>query len=221
MINSPDDSHLFVDPSDQVSVLKNLACASLAHHGFTYTMLLAHRGDEPLFLALLRLYGHGDHLDPLREALTLATPLGADRVAFCSTGRAWSMDDPVAPVCDDGDLRQRVIVVCQGDASPEYGKAERVFSYLWPLEECLVGNEPSILPGGEGPMNVLMHQAAVAGRVVRDTMPNPWEDEDCLKAGAARLLELEQLGHSVISLGPKLEHTMGLWLDRLCTKPAA
>lgn len=222
MLQSSDNSHYFIDPSDQVSVLRNLACSSLAHHGFTYSMVCAHRGPDPLFLALIRPYEKGNHLDPIREVLTLAEPLGADRLAFCSTGRAWSMHDPVPPVCDEGDLRQRVVIVCQSDTSDEYGKVETVHSYLWPLEECLAGNKPSVLPGGKGPLHTLMAEAALAGEAVRKHNPiPPWEDDTCLRNGAALILELEQHGHSIVSLGPKLEHTMGLWLDRLCTKPAA
>lgn len=221
MLKTSDNSHYFIDPSDQVSVLRNLACSSLAHHGFTYSMLCAHQGADPLFLALIRPYEKGDHLQPIAEVLTLAELLGADRLAFCSTGRAWSMHDPVPPVCDDGDLRQHVIIVCQGDASEEFGKAELIHSYLWPVEEGLAGNKPSILPGGKGPLHSLMNIAVNKGKAVRAEHPAPWEDDACLKVGAERILTLEQHGHSVISLGPKLEHTLGLWLDRLCTNPAA
>lgn len=221
MINTSDNSHYFIDPADQVSLLRNLACSSLVHNGYTHSMLCAHRGPEPLFLALIRPYIKGDHLEPIREVLTLATHLGADRLAFCSTARAWSMHDPVPPVCDEGDLRQRVVLVCQGDASEEFGKDEIIQSHLWPLEECLVGNRSSVLPGGKGPLHVLLHAAATQGKAARASTPEPWDDQDCLREGAARLLDLEQVGHSVISLGPKLEHTMGLWLDRMCTKPAA
>lgn len=221
MIKTSDNSHFFVDPSDQVAILRNLACSSLAHHGFTYAMLCAHQGPEPLFLALIRPYEQGDHLEPLAEVLTLAETLGADRLAFCSTGRAWSMHDPVPPVCDTGDLRQRVIIVCQGDMSEESGKAEPIHSYLWPLEECLVGNKPSVLPGGKGPLHTLLTQAVAKGKAMQAQHPAPWEDEGCLEQAAAQVLALEQRGHSVVSVGPKLEHTLGLWLDRLCTKPAA
>lgn len=221
MLKTSDNSHYFIDPSDQVSVLRNLACSSLAHHGFTYAMVCAHQGPDPLFLALIRPYEQGDHLEPVREVLTLAEVLGADRLAFCSTGRAWSMHDPMPPVCDAGDLRQRVIIVCQADASEAFGKTELIHSYLWPLEECLAGNKPSVLPGGKGPLHTLLKEAVTKATAARTTLPGPWEDDACLQAGAARVLALEQQGHSVISLGPKLEHTLGRWLDRLCTKPAA
>ena len=45
------------------------------------------------------------------EALAGLLPLGADRLAAALPGRAWSLDDPVVPVSDDGDLRQRVLML--------------------------------------------------------------------------------------------------------------
>lgn len=217
MMNPCDQSDSFIDPADQVSILKNLVCSSLVHVGYTYSMVVAHRGPDPLFLALLRPYPKGSHIACLEEIISLATPLGADRIAFCSTGKAWSMADPVPPVCDAGDLRQRVIIVSVGDASPEFGKAGINTSYLWPLEECLAGESPSVLDGGIGPLHVLLTEAATAGKAIRDAQPAPWEDNRCLREGAKRLLELEATGHTIMSLGPKLEHTMGVWLDRFCT----
>ena len=221
MLNQCDTSHCFIDPADQVSLLRNLACSSLVHNGYTYSMVCAHRGADPLLLAIVRPYPKGSHITSIEEILSLATPLGADRIAFCSTGKAWSMEDPVPPVCEEGDLRQRVIVVSQGDASAEYGQAEINQTYLWPLEECLTGVEPSVLPGGAGPLHTLLTKAAREGAKIRAHEPPPWEDQDRLHTGAKRLLELEEMGHAVVSLGPKLEHTMGVWLDRLATKPAA
>ncbi len=80
--------------------------------------LLAWRGDRPLLVAYLRPYRRGGHVDALVEVLSVAAPLGADRLALSVGGRAWSLRDPVTPVIDGvGDLRQRVVVLEQVDAT--------------------------------------------------------------------------------------------------------
>ncbi|WP_336250108.1 hypothetical protein [Stomatohabitans albus] len=203
----------FVDPSDQVSVLRNLACSSLVHHGFTHAMLCAHRGNDPLFLALLRPYPSGDHIVAIEEQLTLATALGANRIAFCSTGRAWSANDPVPPVCDDGDLRQRVVMVTQAALGHPSTDTPTDTTYLWPLEECLTGAAPTVLHDGIGPLHSVLMQAVQQSE--DHSPPEPWGDNQVLQTSAAIMLDLERDGHQFISLGPKLEHTLGLWLDRM------
>lgn len=72
--------------------------------------LVAFAGAAPLLLAWWRCFDKGQALDPLVELMSLAVPLGADRVALSLSGRAWSLDDPVPPVLPGvGDLRQRVL----------------------------------------------------------------------------------------------------------------
>lgn len=71
--------------------------------------LLAYHGRELLTLVWLRPFAPAAYQGPLIEALALALPLGADRVSIALPGRAWSMDDPVPPVTDGVDLRQRVL----------------------------------------------------------------------------------------------------------------
>lgn len=79
---------------------------------------LAMSGEHPLFVAFLRAYDKGGHLDPLIELVALAAPLDADRLAVSLAGRAWSLDDPVAPVVPGvGDLRQRVLLIDEVDGS--------------------------------------------------------------------------------------------------------
>jgi hypothetical protein len=74
--------------------------------------LLAFQGTAPLLVAYLRAHDHGRHLDALFEVLTVAAPLGADRLALSLAGRAWSLHDPIAPVIPGlGDLRQRVLCI--------------------------------------------------------------------------------------------------------------
>ncbi len=77
--------------------------------------LAAFAGDHACVLIGLRPFAPGAYQGPLVEAMALALPLGADRVSVALPGRAWSLDDPVVPVSDDGDLRQRVLTQCTVD----------------------------------------------------------------------------------------------------------
>jgi len=80
--------------------------------------LVAWRGDRPLLVAYLRPYRRGGLVDALVEVLSVAVPLGADRLALSVSGRAWSLRDPVPAVIDGvGDLRQRVVVLEQVDGT--------------------------------------------------------------------------------------------------------
>jgi len=80
--------------------------------------LLAFRGEDALLVAFLRAHVRGGHVDALFEVLSLAVPLGADRLALSLAGRAWSLRDPLPPVIDGlGDLRQRVLCVEQVDGT--------------------------------------------------------------------------------------------------------
>lgn len=68
-------------------------------------------GDRERFLAWLRPFPKGGHGDPVIEVVSLAAALDADRLVLAMSGRAWSLDDPIPPVTDDVDLRQRVLVL--------------------------------------------------------------------------------------------------------------
>lgn len=73
---------------------------------------VAFRGDESLFLAWSRPFEKGAHHLPMIELISLACPLGADRLALSLSGRAWSANDPIPPVVSGaGDLRQRVVAI--------------------------------------------------------------------------------------------------------------
>lgn len=72
--------------------------------------LLGFRGDQLLVAVRLRTFAPGGYHGPLVEAMALALPLGSDRLSVGMPARAWSMLDPVVPVSDDGDLRQRVLM---------------------------------------------------------------------------------------------------------------
>lgn len=79
--------------------------------------LSAHAGAEAIAIAGLRAFGPGDLLQPLLELCALLLPLGADRFALAVPGRAWSLDDPIPPVVDEVDLRQRTLTVLTLDAT--------------------------------------------------------------------------------------------------------
>lgn len=82
--------------------------------------LTAFVGEQPLAMVGLRPFAPGEALQALIEVLALLLPLGADRLAFAAPARAWSTEDPIPAVCEDGDLRQRVIliVIVDGHGQP-------------------------------------------------------------------------------------------------------
>jgi hypothetical protein len=92
-----------------------LADAVEAGHRLAPT-LLAFSGERPLGSARLRPHEPGQLATALLEVLALLLPLGADRLVLALPGRAWSLADPIPPVADEADLRQRVVVVVTADA---------------------------------------------------------------------------------------------------------
>jgi hypothetical protein len=114
--------------------------------------LAAWRGEEPRFLAFLRDFAKGAYRQALIELLALSCPLGVDRLGFATTARAWSLDDPIAPVTDDVDLRQRVLMIESADASAGVAIHRSV---LVPFDEPVAGEgvrwgRRRALPGSEG-----------------------------------------------------------------------
>lgn len=95
--------------------------------------LMAFAGPRLRFIAFVRPFEKGAYHQPLIELLALAVPLGSDRLAFSATGRAWSLDDPIAPVVDGADLRQRVLMLELVDGSR--GKVARR-SVLVPFQQA-------------------------------------------------------------------------------------
>ena len=67
--------------------------------------------DEPLALLDLRPFPSGGVHAPVVEAVAGLLALGSDRFAAALPGRAWSLEDPIPPVGDAGDLRQRVLLL--------------------------------------------------------------------------------------------------------------
>jgi hypothetical protein len=101
---------------DALSVLVALQADDLLQERHPVPTLLAFAGDTPLAVVGLRPFDPGEIGQALLEVLSLVVPLGADRLAFGAVGRVWSVDDPIPPVCSEGDLRQRAIVVALADA---------------------------------------------------------------------------------------------------------
>lgn len=91
--------------------LRDLAALDIARDGQVRPTLLAFDRDEFLGGIELRSAPDHDRDSPLIEAIALAVPLGADRLAFLAGGRAWSLDDPIPPVSEDADLRQPIAIV--------------------------------------------------------------------------------------------------------------
>lgn len=80
-------------------------------------LLVAFAGDELLLCADVRPFPRGAYADPIIELLALTAPLGADRLAFAASGRLTSLEDPIPPVTEEVDLRQRALVVEYADGS--------------------------------------------------------------------------------------------------------
>ncbi|MDX1657924.1 MAG: hypothetical protein R3343_03800 [Nitriliruptorales bacterium] len=94
---------------------RDLAATDVHREGAVRPTVYGYCGDHLIAGIELRPHPAGGNEAPLVEALALLVPAGADRLAFLGSGRAWSLEDPVPPVCDEGDLRQRVAVLLTAD----------------------------------------------------------------------------------------------------------
>lgn len=164
-------------------------------------MLAAFDGARPVALVGLRSFDPGEALQALLEVLALVLPLGADRLAFAAPGRAWSLDDPIPPVCGDGDLRQRVILLALADG---HGAPCQLTTVVRPFAvedgtphwgEALRSEEPPDSPVASA-MTVL-----VDARHRFDDLG----DERKLAAQFARVL---LLGHEVVLAGTAADRLM-------------
>ncbi len=97
--------------------LLDLAHRDLATAAAPLPSIVAFSGEEPTAIGVLRPFDDGGPVPALIELLALLLPLGVDRLALTLSGRAWSGADPVVPVCEDGDLRQQVLLLIRADAS--------------------------------------------------------------------------------------------------------
>ena len=130
-----------------------LAGRELAEGSETVTpCLMAFAGEQLRFTAFLREFDKGAYHSPMIELLALATPLDADRLAFAISGRAWSLRDPIAPVTDDVDLRQRVLCIELVDGTR--GRPQRT-SVLLPFDLLPLLPGASAEPGPPGTLGPL------------------------------------------------------------------
>lgn len=146
---------------------------------------LAFAGSHLLFVAFLRPFLKGQHMDAVIELLALAAPLDADRLAMSIGGRAWSLDDPIPPVLPGvGDLRQRVLVVEEVDGSA--GRARTCsLAYPWSLDQGTVRwADPIESTEVTGPLGHML-QAAVTRRrqLAADTAAIREQAERCARLG--------------------------------------
>ncbi|MGH3666294.1 MAG: hypothetical protein ACRDU8_09470 [Egibacteraceae bacterium] len=126
------------------------ASEDLRDSGEVRPALSAFRGDDLLFLAWLRPFATGAYADPLIELCALAMPLDADRLALSISGRVWSLDDPIPPVTEGADLRQRALVVHVVDGA---GDTLQSHSAIHPYDLShgdVSWAEPRRLEGGDG-----------------------------------------------------------------------
>lgn len=177
------------------------ATEDLAERGEVRPVLLAFAGEEPCALAYLRWFAKGAYHDAMIEVLSLASALGADRLAFAAGGRLTSLEDPIPPVTADGDLRQRALVVeyVDGHNGP-------------PRRHSLI--HPFTLGGGavawDGPVRLTDAQGwipqAMAVMVEHaDDMAALATDEDTIE----QVLRCTARGHAV-SLAPRVRARLGL-----------
>lgn len=178
---------------DREAFLLNEACRDFREGSEIRPCFLAMAGDQPLFVAFLRPYEKGGHLGPLIEVIALAAPLDADRLAVSLSGRAWSLDDPVVPVIPGvGDLRQRVLLIEEADASSGQAIA-RSSALPYELEGRSVRwGEPVRHEGGSGIVSAALALAVRRRGRLR-------ADDDQILAQAERC---QRLGHLVALAAP-------------------
>lgn len=158
--------------------------------------LVGFDGDQALVLIRLRPFAPGAYQGPLVEAMALVLPLRADRVSLAIPGRAWSLEDPLPPVADGVDLRQRVLTQVSVDGHGQ--DPPRVTTRLHPFQPrpaddpgCRLAWEESVDPGpGEGWIPDALATLVAARRdIARDGRPDErlrqWD-------------RLEDLGHVVL-----------------------
>lgn len=164
--------------------LLHLAADALDHGATPAASLLAFDGDEPMAVVTLREFGPGEALPALIEVLALLLPLGSDRIAVSFPGRAWSLDDPIVPVSDEGDLRQPVLMVTCADGRCQPPRLETSLHAIhldddgWRWADTLHGEQPDspvvaalgVLLGAEDAFDTIdegdLRLAAQLGRVV-------------------------------------------------------
>lgn len=161
--------------------------SDLQSHGGVDPVLVAFRGADLQFFAWLRPFEKGDYADPLLELCALAMTLSADRLALGMGGRLSSMHDPIPPVHEQGDLRQRSLVLNFVDATDGHVRAYDVLR-PYDLDGSTVSwHDRMPLEGGQGWIHHTL-QTCVEKRPSRPTSTNG------IRRQARRV---ERLGHKL------------------------
>jgi hypothetical protein len=102
---------------DAEELLVTCAEDDLRQDGTVQPALVAFAGATLRFVAWVRPFPKGKYAKPLTELFALAAPLDCDRLMLSMSARAWSLDDPIPPVTEDADLRQRLLLLYVVDGS--------------------------------------------------------------------------------------------------------
>lgn len=190
---------------DAEGVLIEDAVRALRAHGEVEPALVAFAGANLRFVAWLRPFEPGAYYDPMVELLSLAAPLDCDRLMVSFGGRLWSPESG-PPVDEDGDHRQRAIVLHAVDGAEGSPRARSVLQPFRVEPGGDVVLEPRWDPGPptSGVADLLV--AAVRGRA---RMRVPWSE---IVAQAGRV---DALGHHLF-VPPDV---MTLLLDAAVAEP--
>lgn len=168
-----------------------LACAEreVRTQGSVRPLLVAHAGDRTRVAVRVRRAAADEHVEPLVEAAALVVAAGCDRAALCVSGRVWSFDDPIPPVCADGDLRQRAVVLHFAES------IGRPWSVLRPwapgAHGCPEWGAAQRMHGGQGWIPALMALCVSPAQ-------GPGERLGELPGLARTVLRLSAVGHGVL-----------------------
>lgn len=139
--------------SDVGSMHREFAEIDVRYDQTPLPRLIAFDGDAPLVTVTLRPFDKGQYMDPLIEVLSFLLPFGATRISAGFPGRSWSLNDPIPPVTDGVDLRQRTLVETR---AVEDGTLS---SCLHPFEvdgDRITWGDPLHLGAPEGPISSVL-----------------------------------------------------------------
>lgn len=178
---------------------------SALHAGSTpLPTIAAFVGEEPVAVGVLRPFDERGPLPAVVELLALLLPCEVDRLALLLPGRAWSLQDPVAPVCDAGDLRARVVVVVRADGLERPCATRTRLLAVAPSED---GDPPALIDAGVDGTD-LEAPVVDALRILLDARDELHADAD----GAELIAQLGRvllLGHE-LALSPQLAERLAL-----------
>ncbi|MFP4234987.1 MAG: hypothetical protein ACLFUG_08665 [Nitriliruptoraceae bacterium] len=164
--------------------------------------VVAFAGEDPLAVGVLRPFDQGGPVPALVELLALLLPLGVDRLGLTLSGRAWSFDDPVPPVCEEGDLRQQVLLLVLADASSGPCTVHAELRAIEPADQAAAGWRLSApLVADEVTDGVAEAPLAHALRVLLDHRGELEEETDD-RALVGQLGRILLLGHA-LALAPE------------------